>query len=275
MSAAGDISSLGGQKHHVGKIRIWRSLARGVLLESLRRKDLWVVAILGFLIVSAAGALGFFGSSGLELFAKDLAVTVLGAFSTAVAILTSSRMLPEEIKQRTLYPLLARPISRLDLLIGKFLGACLVTWIAFLLLTALTSVALLSFHVQFEAVMAQYVLLKMLGLAVVCAVSLAFSTYMTPQAAATMSFVIAFGSSMMIRAFTIAYEHSSPAVQWAFKLLNAMLPQYSLFDMGSRVANRGWAPAPLWVVGVLLGYSIVYSLSMVILSWAKFRKQAI
>ena len=69
------------------KTRVWWSLAKGVVLESLRRKDLWVIAILGFLIIAAAGALGFFGISGLETFAKDLSVTVLGMFSTMVAIL--------------------------------------------------------------------------------------------------------------------------------------------------------------------------------------------
>jgi ABC-type transport system involved in multi-copper enzyme maturation permease subunit len=120
-----------------------------VVLESVRRKDLWVVAILGFLIVSAAGALGFFGIEGLEIFAKDLAVTVLGMFSTIVAVLTSSRMLPDEIRQRTLYPLLARPISRFDLLIGKLLGSILVSWIAFLMLAGLTAAALVSFGVGF------------------------------------------------------------------------------------------------------------------------------
>lgn len=38
------------------KFSVWAALARGVVLESVRRKDLWVVAILGFVIMLAAGA---------------------------------------------------------------------------------------------------------------------------------------------------------------------------------------------------------------------------
>lgn len=257
------------------RIRVWRALCRGVLLESLRRKDLWVVAILGFLIICAAGALGFFGITGLQAFAKDLGVTVLSLFSTVMAVLTASRLLPDEIRQRTLYPLLSRPISRFDLLVGKWLGAVLVTWIAFLLLCALTAGALMSFHVSFEPVMAQYILAKMMGLAVLCAVSLALGTFMTPQAAATMSFVLAFGSSMLVRGLLMAYDASNPAIGWLFKLLNAILPQYSLFDMGGRASNSGWAPVPLWVMGFLFAYMLVYSLAMLRLSWSKFRRQAI
>jgi len=257
------------------RIRIWKAIARGVLLESLRRKDLWVVAILGFIIILAAGALGFFGVAGLEVFAKDLAVTVLGLFSTVVAILTSSRLLPEEIKNRTLYPLLARPISRFDLLAGKLLGAVLATWIGFLCLAVLTAVALTTFHVQFELVMLQYLIAKMMGLVVLCAVSITLSTFMTPAAAATMSFVLAFGSSMIVRGLVMASYTASTPLQFLFKTVNAILPQYSLFDMGSRAANIGWGPTPMWVMGALLIYMALYSFGMLGLSWSKFRKQAI
>lgn len=257
------------------KFRVWKALARGVLLESVRRKDLWVIAILGFIIMASAGALGFFGMRGLEGFAKDLAATVLGLFSAIIAILTSCRLMPEELKNRTLYPLLARPISRFDLILGKFLGAVLATWIAFLMLAAMTGLALMIFGVAFEPIMLQYVIAKMMGLAVLCAVSFALGTYMTPSAAATLSFVLAFGSSMIVRALILAYSSSPPALQPVFKLVNAALPQYGLFDLGSRAANFNWSPVPLWVMGALLGYAIVYSSALIFVSWLKFRKQAV
>jgi len=257
------------------KIRCWNAIARAVLLEALRRKDLWVIAILGFIMILGASALGFFGVAGLEVFVKDLSVTVLGLFSTIVAVLTSVRLLPDEIRNRTLYPLLARPISRFDLLFGKFLGAVFASWIGFLSLSFLTAIALLIFHVQFEWVMVQYLVAKMMGLVVICAVTLALSTFMTPQAGATMSFVLAFGSSMMIRGLVMASDSASAPMKGMFQVVNAMLPQYSIFDMGSRAANIGWSAAPLWVMGALLGYMVVYSGAMLVLSWSKFRKQAI
>ena len=176
------------------KFTAYKPLARSVLLESLRRKDLWVVAILGFVIIIAASTLGFFGFDGLEIFAKDLAVTVLGLFSTIITVLTACRLIPDEIKNRTLYPLLARPITRFDLLLGKLMGAVLVTWISFLILCALTAIALTVFHVQFNLIMLQYVFAKMIGLVVICAVSMTLSIYLTPNASATLAFIVAFGT---------------------------------------------------------------------------------
>ncbi|MBL8060977.1 MAG: ABC transporter permease [Chthonomonas sp.] len=259
----------------MNKILIWRALARGVLLESIRRKDLWVVAILGFIIVCSAGALGFFGMSGLESFAKDLAASVLGGFSTILAIVTTGRLMPEETKNRTLYPLVARPISRFDLLFGKFLGGVAVAWISFLILCALTALALSIFGVKMEPIMLQYVMLKMMGLVVVCAVSLMLSTLMTPSAAVTMSFVILFGSSMLSRGLLMAFSTADPGVAPFYRVINGVLPQVSLFDIGGRAANTNWRLVPLWVIGALATYMVLYSAAMLSLSWAKFRRQAL
>lgn len=256
-------------------LRAYRALARGVVLDSIRRKDLWVIAILGFLILTSAGALGFFGVSGLEFFVKDLAVTVLGAFSVIVAVLTGSRLMPEEIKNRTLYPLLARPISRADLIVGKFLGGVVVSWVAFLFLAILTAFALLSFHVSFEVVMLQYIVGKMMGLAVICAISLALSVLMTPSAAATLSFILVFGSSMMVRAIVMASTGASGISLGLYRILNALLPQVHLFDLGGRAVYVGWSPVPLWVMAGLFAYMVAYSGAMLSIAWLKFRRQAI
>jgi len=250
----------------------YRALSRGVVLESIRRKDLWVVAILGFLILVGAGALGAFGVDGLSLFIKDLATTVLGLFSTIVAALVSTRMLPEEVKQRTLYPLLARPITRLDLLIGKLLGAILVAWIAWGMLAGMTLLVLVMFHIPLDAVMLQYLFLKMLGLALVCCLGLMFSTYMTPAGAATMTIIFAFGSAMISRALFMAGSGSS--APGLYNAINGVIPQVHLFDIGAR-ATFSWSLVPLPIVGILIVYLIIYGSAMVGISYLKFRKQAL
>jgi len=257
------------------KASVWISLAKAVVLESLRRKDVWVVAILGALILAASGALGFFGMKGLEAFAKDLAVTVLGVFSTVLAVLVSTRLLPEEIRNRTLYPLLARPITRFDLLFGKFLGAAAVSWIAFGLLAGVTLCALVLFGVRPEPIMGQYALAKALGLVVVCALGLSLSAYMTAPAATTLALVLAFGSDMISRALVMAYPTADPGSKAVFHALNWLLPHFGVFDFGARVANVGWSPVPLWVLGALAGYMALYSAGLLGLAWARFRKQAV
>ncbi|MEZ0327620.1 MAG: ABC transporter permease subunit [Fimbriimonas sp.] len=252
---------------------VWKALARGVWLESLRRKDLWVVAILGLLILIAAGALGIFGVSGLGIFLKDLAAGVLSVASTIVAVMISTRLLPDEIRQRTLYPLLARPVSRLDLLLGKLLGAIAVSWFSFLMLALLTGVALLMFRVPFELVMLQYLFVKMMGLAMVCALGLTLSTFMTPAAAATLTMILAFASAMISRALYMAGS-GQPSMTWLYKIVNGVVPQVHLFDLGA-LATYSWPPLSTAVVSILFAYGLVYSAGLMSLAWLKFRREAI
>lgn len=256
------------------KIRIWFALAKSVVLECIRKKDIWVVVIIGLLIVLAASLLGMFGFSGLEVFAKDLAATVLSAASAIVAILVSARMLPDEIRYRTLYPLLARPISRFDLFFGKLLGSVLVTWIAFGALCTVIAFALLLFGVKFEPIMIEYVFLKAIGLALMCAVTMTLSMFMTQPAAASVSFILAFGSAMFIRSLTMAYAASGGG-KAIFATVNALLPQYGLFDISGRAAASGYGLVPLWAVGALLVYAILYGGAMIYLGCRRFDKKAI
>ncbi len=257
------------------KFRIYFTLARGVVLESVRRKDLWVVAILGLVVLATASTIGFFGSSGLEVFIKDLSATVLGLFATVVATVVSCRVIPDEVKNRTLYPLLARPISRLDFIIGKWLGAVLVTWIGFALLLITTSIALAGFHVPFEWIMLQYVFLKLLGLALICSIGICLSTLLTPPAAVTLTFISTYGVAMVSRGLSLGYAHASPLGQWTSKAISALLPQTQLFDISGRAVYVGWQLVPLWVVGALTLYCIVYSGAMLTMSFLRMQKKAL
>ena len=123
--------------------------------------------------------------------------------------------------------------------------------------------------------MLQFLLAKMMGLVVLCAVSMTLSTYVTQSASATLGLMVAFGSPMILRALVMGYETSPPGIQLLFKILNAILPQITLFDLSGRVVNSNWPPVPAWVLWSLAGYMALYSAAMVTLSWTKFRKQAV
>lgn len=256
------------------KLRAWRALARGVVLDAIRRKDIWVVAIVGLLIILCAGSLGFFGFSGLQIFAKDLGLTVLGILSTIVAVATASRLLPEEVRNRTLYPLLARPISRFDFLMGKWIGAVIVSWCAFLLLAGAVALAFLIFGVSFEPILLQYLLCKMMGLALICAFALFLSTALTPSAAFTMSLIFTFAAPMLVRAITLA-GLQNPSLGGFLQFVNAIVPQFNLFDISARAVYIGWSPAPTWVVLTLFAYMAIYSTALLTFSWLKFRNRPI
>lgn len=253
----------------------YRALARGVVLESSRRKDLWVVVIVSFLILLAAGGLGIFGSKGLEIFISDLAYSVLSGFGTVITVLTACRMIPDEIRQRTLYPLLARPIRRWEFIFGKYLGALAVSWIGFAILSALVACVLLSFHVTLGVIALQYFLAKLVGLALLCAVGVSLSICCaTPAAATTITLVLAFATPLFVRGLVMAGD-AGPALRPVYQVINLLLPQFQLFDLGGRAVYIGWSPIPLWIFGFLIVYASIYGCATMFGSWLSFRRRAL
>jgi len=98
------------------------SIAKVTIIESFRRKDAYVFIILAFLIVFGAGLFSRLGTEGLGKFVKDVGFTVTNAMAVLICVVAAARQLPVEIQNRTLYPLLAKPVSRFQVFMGKFIG---------------------------------------------------------------------------------------------------------------------------------------------------------
>jgi ABC-type transport system involved in multi-copper enzyme maturation permease subunit len=122
------------------------AVATLAVLDALRRKDLYLMAILCGLMIAAGRLFAALGVWGLETFVKDVTFTAVSLCSVLLCILLAARQVPEEISRRTLYPLLARPIGRGELLLGKFLGTVLMSWVALLMAALVAFLSLVSLH---------------------------------------------------------------------------------------------------------------------------------
>ena len=104
-----------------------------------RRKDFYVLLILTVAISLLMGSINFFNDDSIVRYLKAGCLMLIWISSLVIAISTIARQLPMEKESRTIFPLLAKPISRAQLVTGKFLGC----WLA-------TGLALLCFYVFFD-----------------------------------------------------------------------------------------------------------------------------
>jgi ABC-type transport system involved in multi-copper enzyme maturation permease subunit len=118
-------------------------LAGVVVKELLRRKDAYVLFVIVALITLLMGSVNVFNDDKIVRYLKELCLLLIWIASLVIAITTAARQIPFERESRTIFPLLAKPVSRAELLLGKFLGC----WIA-------TGIALAAFYVFFAVVAA-------------------------------------------------------------------------------------------------------------------------
>lgn len=256
------------------KYTIWTALAGASILESIRRKDIYVSLILSLLMIAAAATVGTFGVGGLEIFLKDAALTVVHLVSTLLAVLFAARQVQEEVAHRTVYPLLARPISRADLIIGKFLGAWALSTLSLLLFAGIALGTLWYHGLGVGVIFWQYLLVRVFGLALVCALTLTLSLFITSGATITVALLLAVGGATFAQAVLLLDGTAGRAAQALLRASYYVLPHLDLFDLGRKVAY-GWKPVAPWVIWALFVYAALYSALLLAIGAWRFKRQAL
>jgi ABC-type transport system involved in multi-copper enzyme maturation permease subunit len=112
-----------------------------VIKELYRRKDFYVLFVLTALITLLLGSVSFFNDTKIVRYLKEVCLLLIWISSLVIAIGTAARQIPAEREHRTIFPLLAKPVTRGQFILGKFLGC----WLA-------CGVALVVFYVFFGVV---------------------------------------------------------------------------------------------------------------------------
>lgn len=122
------------------------TIGRNTLTESIRQKVLNVLLIFALVLVVCSFAFSGLGAQGLDSssmfdaqikFVKDFGCGAIGIFGFLITLLSTAQLLPQELHNRTIYTILAKPVRRAEFLLGKFLGMVLLLTLC----TALMSLA--------------------------------------------------------------------------------------------------------------------------------------
>lgn len=257
-----------------GRLRAIGAVAHLAVLDALRRKDLYVMAILCGLMIAAGWAFAAVGLWGLETVVKDITFTAVSLCSVLLCILLAARQVPEEISRRTLYPLLARPIGRGEMLVGKFLGTLWMSWVALLLASGVALISMAALHCPLGPVVVQYVILRAFALAPITALSICLSLYLTPAAAVLVSALLILGAPTFARASTLVGGDAGPLVAGILHLLDWVMPRMDLFDLGKKAAFD-WGPVAAWVIVDMAVYAAIYTVLPLTAAVVRFRRMAL
>jgi len=247
------------------------ALARVTVLESVRRKDAYVVLILGVAMTLGAGIFSRFGVSGVEKFVKDVGLTVTSMFSIIICVIAAARQLPTEIENRTLYPLIAKPIDRSSFFVGKLLGVAVIASAVVIVFFILLRLILLAFSIPVGAVFYQALYLRVVSMWFIAAGVLCLSLFTTHAATATISLLVCLAMQMF--AHTIIYVHDeltgislrlAEAIYW-------LAPHLELFDLSKKVTH-GWPPIAGWVLALMTLYALIYSGIFVVIGCLRLRR---
>lgn len=253
------------------------AIAGVVILEMYRRKEFYVLFILTIVICLVMGSINIFNQAQVIRWIKEICLLLIWISSLIIAITTTARQIPAEREQRTLLPLLAKPLSRNQLIVGKFLGC----WIV-------SGLVLLCFYIFFGALAAsrehqlplvdyvQAAFLHWMALGVVVSLSLLGSlVFAAPSSNSTICFALIATILCLGRYLDkVALSFQDPGRTIVYSIYYAIPHLEIPFDMRNRLVHD-W-PSVAWkYVGLDALYLLAYAAFFLTAACLVFRKKAV
>lgn len=133
--------------HRVFSIRRIAAITTNTLTELTRQKAFYVLLIFALILIVGSVFMARFTFQQEFQILKDVSLGAMSIFSSLLAIVATARLIPQDIEDRTIYTILAKPVPRFEYLVGKLFGALLLLVISIAVMTVLF-VAVLYFREQ-------------------------------------------------------------------------------------------------------------------------------
>jgi hypothetical protein len=133
--------------HRVFSIRRIAAITTNTLTELTRQKAFYVLLIFALILIVSSVFMARFTFQQEFQILKDVSLGAMSIFSSLLAIVATARLIPQDIEDRTVYTILAKPVPRFEYLLGKLFGALLLLAISMAAMTLLF-VAVLYFREQ-------------------------------------------------------------------------------------------------------------------------------
>jgi ABC-type transport system involved in multi-copper enzyme maturation permease subunit len=240
--------------------RVWL-IGRSVLLEALRRREIYVLVMVASLLIGLVFTLDFFHLEGLTKFHREISLKIMSTSVALMVIVLASRQLPREFAARTIYPLLARPVSRMEFLLGKLLGVMLSAVFGYLLFMGIYTLGRIYMGGDIPwAILVQYIYLQLLQMLVLACLGFALSMMLNLDAAISIGFLLFFFASTLSTSITYLYAYATETTRMVLTALVYAVPQLSLFDLSEKAIHvEIWDPLSFGTMLALTLYGLVFA----------------
>jgi ABC-type Na+ efflux pump permease subunit len=104
--------------------------------ELTRLKVFYVLLVFALVLIGSSIYMAQFSFQQEFQILKDVSLGAISIFTSLLAIVATARLLPQDLEDRILYTILAKPVPRLEYVLGKISGVLLLLAISTLLMAA-------------------------------------------------------------------------------------------------------------------------------------------
>jgi len=266
-------------------------VAKATFHEAWRRRFLNGILVFAILIIGSSWVFTYL-SPGAELkMLIDVGLGSIRFFGMLIAIFLGVRLIPEEIEKRTIYTLLAKPVTRAQFLLGKFFGG-LATVISNVLLMGLAFYVVFAIKApQFRqmspeegpaysmefmyANVAKAIFLSFFELALVLGIAVVASVVFSWILAAIFSFFVYFVGQMsgFFGHLADPKHGAGPLARYVLGTVYRIIPHFEKFDVREAILTD--VPVAWAHIGAVVGMGAVYVTLVMLMGYLFFSQREV
>lgn len=162
-------------------------IALNTFRENLRDKILYNLLLFAGLLITASLLLASLSLGEHQKIVADMGLATINLIGVMIAVFVGIGLVSKEIDRRTIYTVMARPISRAQFLIGRYLGLVLTLSVNLAIMLVVFLGALWMVKASPHMSLLQAIELIFVELLVVTAVALFFSTFSSAMVSASLT----------------------------------------------------------------------------------------
>jgi Cu-processing system permease protein len=243
--------------------------------ESVRDRVLYNLVFFALLIIGASYLIGQLTAGQDVKIIKDLGLSAVALFGLFIAVFIGIGLVSKEVERRSIYALIAKPVRREELVLGKYAGLVLTLAVNVAVMVAVWYVVLAymswsesdAFKRAWEApatdpYLLQAVLLIFVELMLVTAVALFFSTFSGPLVSAGMTFGLYVVGHFSTDLKNLGVIVKSQGAAYLGTVLYYVLPNLATFDIKADVVHGHPVSAGYLLMAV--GYGVMYIAALLV-----------
>lgn len=212
-------------------------VARNTFRETVRDKILYNLVFFALLLIGASVLLGTLTIGEQTKIINDVGLAAINMVGVAIAIFVGIGLVTKEIDRRTVYTILARPITRTQFILGKYCGlGCVVTVNLAIMVSMFLATIWLSGN-PIHGSLFQAIQLILIETLLITALAMFFSTFSSPTLSAIMTIGLYIIGHITTDLKEIANRTETPLMQTIMSGLYYVCPNLEWLNIKGQAAR--------------------------------------
>jgi len=194
---------------------------------------------------------------------KDFGFAAITLFGLLISVVVGTTLVFKELDKRTIYVLVAKPVRRWELLLGKYFGLMGTLTVSFLIMSATMTVTIMMMGGKIDGLLGYSVFGIYMQFVVITSVAIFFSTLASPALSAAFTFCLFIAGTAADQLRLFADRMPGSFLKVAVNAISYLIP--NLQNCNFRTEAVYGLEVPLSKIWLMTAYCLLYTGVMLIL----------